>query len=437
MDLFQKFHGTTASRFSVGYNKQFITLTGFSTAETPTVLLLQKDGTPIVFDKNTFFSISILGVGQNNLALKLTGSFIEESNSFGFVKEVYVQSSEDINVTISINQANELEIACSSPLGEVNSWTAAMDMMFTNEIISVVSTEITQDVQPFTSYSEPSIIELSRTLISTAVAVNQDANSINYTTTTDIELQTTVIETVVTETTPITHTYYSDGYVTHERGITASVTTTNPIITTAIIKEVETTTSFESTPANDTSSITLVDGVWKKKYNGYFGDSNTYSGATSDQLVAYDVASLDAYAINSRLPTVQEADLVLDDSYYYTQSNNNKTVLIKGYFKAPLTGDVTLYIKSDDASYLWFGENSKASNLNLTNASVKNPGYHGPIEKSGTFTVIEGRYYPFTILYGNGPIGNGTLQVGFSYETLTKTNDFTNIAFYNSSTSGH
>ena len=437
MDLFQKFHGTTASRFSVGYNKQFITLTGFSTAETPTIALLQDDGSPILFDKNIFFTVSILGVGAGSLALKFTGSFIANTSAFGTIKEVYVQSDELLDATIQLNESNELEISCAGFVGENMSWTASVDLIFTDEIITLAYTDVTNDVQTFTSYSEPTVIEISRTPISKTQTVDSATNTIAVTTTTDIVLETTVIKTVITETTPITHYHYSDGYVTHERGTTNSSTVTTPIVTTDTIREVDTGYLSETIPAVDVSSLTLSAGVWKKKYNGYFGDPTYYPGATADQILAYDVTAFQTYSINSRLPVSQEADAILDDSYYSTQGNNNKTMLIKGYFKAPASGDFTIYVKSDDGSYMWLGSNATASNLNLTLATVKNGGYHGPIEKSGTFTMIEGRYYPLAVLFGNGPVGNGVLQVAYNSDNIAKTNDFTDVLFYNTATNGH
>ena len=437
MDLFQKLHGTTASRFSVGHNKQLITLTGSTTAEQSTISLVQKDGSPVVFDKNIFFTVLILGVGPNSLALKFTGSFIAGSSSFGTIKEVYVQTSDEIAAAISINESNELIISCTGVLGELISWTASIDLIFTDEIITLLYTDTTQDIQTFTSYGEPSIVELSRSLISSTQQVNTVTNVITVTTTTDIELETTVLKTVRTETTPITHTHYSDGYVTHERGTTVSDTVVTPIVTTEIVQEVDTSYLSETIPSVDVSAMALASGVWKKKYNGYFGDSTYLPGATAEQLLSYDVTYFDAFAINNRLPVSQEADSILDDSYYSTQGNNNKTMLIKGYFKAPASGDFTIYIKSDDGSYMWLGTNATASNLNLTLATVKNGGYHGPIEKSGTFTMIEGRYYPITVLFGNGPVGNGVLQVAYNSDTIAKTNDFTDVLFYNTATNGH
>lgn len=103
-----------------------------------------------------------------------------------------------------------------------------------------------------------------------------------------------------------------------------------------------------------------------------------------------------------------------------------------GYFKAPTTETYTFYTTSDDASMVWVGDVAK-SGWTLANAIVDNSGLHGSLEKSGTISLIAGKYYPLQVFFGE--MGTADVLI-FSYSTptITKTTDLTNLIYYNPDT---
>jgi hypothetical protein len=91
-----------------------------------------------------------------------------------------------------------------------------------------------------------------------------------------------------------------------------------------------------------------------------------------------------------------------------------------GYFLAPTTGTYTFYTASDDASYLWIGNNALNSNYAIANALVNNGGLHGVVEQSGTITLQANTFYALRIQFGeNG--GGDSMTVSFSGPGITKT----------------
>lgn len=128
----------------------------------------------------------------------------------------------------------------------------------------------------------------------------------------------------------------------------------------------------------------------------------------------------------------------IDDSYSQAQGQNNKSLIIKGYFKAPVNGVYRFRLISDDASYLWFGNNSFDGNRNINNAVVAVPGIHAPYPVEGSFTMTEDSYYPLTVEFGNGPDGEGVLI--FEYMppgSDTWTSDLSGKLFYDVESKGH
>lgn len=105
-----------------------------------------------------------------------------------------------------------------------------------------------------------------------------------------------------------------------------------------------------------------------------------------------------------------------------------------GYFKATTTETYTFYTTSDDASYVWIG-NDALSGFTVENATVNNGGQHGSIEKSGTVNLVAGNYYPIRIQYGDGAAAE-VLTVSFSTPTIGKTTNVTSNIFYNPQTNG-
>ena len=114
---------------------------------------------------------------------------------------------------------------------------------------------------------------------------------------------------------------------------------------------------------------------------------------------------------------------------------NNQSYELLGYFKPTTTETYTFYTTSDDASYLWIGDNARTG-FTTANATVDNGGTHGPQERSGTAALTAGVYYPIRIQVGNGPAGGGELSVAFSTPTISKTTTFTGLIFHDDDTLG-
>jgi hypothetical protein len=89
------------------------------------------------------------------------------------------------------------------------------------------------------------------------------------------------------------------------------------------------------------------------------------------------------------------------------------SVIFEGYFKPNVSGTWKFSTNSDDASYLWIGDNALPEKRTKDNALCKNGGGHG-MRNTGDIAVelVADRYYPIAITQGNwgGPHG---LEVSF------------------------
>lgn len=151
-------------------------------------------------------------------------------------------------------------------------------------------------------------------------------------------------------------------------------------------------------------------GLYTRGYTGYFNDVPTW--------FATAVETTHAVATSLEVPA------------YPTTSS----LQALGYFVPRTTETYTFYTTSDDASYLWIGP-SAVSGFTTGNAVVNNGGLHGGVERSGTIVLTAGVYYPIRIQFGNNAV-TGTLSVSFSTSTISKTNDFTDMIFYNADNNG-
>ena len=93
------------------------------------------------------------------------------------------------------------------------------------------------------------------------------------------------------------------------------------------------------------------------------------------------------------------------------------TWLFRGYFLANTTATNWRFrTNSDDASYVWIGSNSTATdvNLNTSNAVVNNGGVHSAQTRtSSDISLTDGILYPFAVVIGNNS-GPGNLTLSFS-----------------------
>ena len=149
----------------------------------------------------------------------------------------------------------------------------------------------------------------------------------------------------------------------------------------------------------------------------------TYSGYFADSVSFFATATATATLVQT---TVIEEPV--------TDAGSNFSMQWLGYFLPTTTETYTLFLSSDDASYLWIGSNA-ISGFTTANATVNNGGTHGNEERSGTAALTAGVYYPIRIQYGEQSGGD---VMSFNHETtsIVKTTNVTGKVFYNPVTNG-
>jgi hypothetical protein len=240
----------------------------------------------------------------------------------------------------------------------------------------------------------------------------------------------------------------------------------------------------------DVSGLTLAAGLYKKKYEGYFYDNddffntrlvssfaNEYQtanyrisnvGSSTEQdwyswgfipMSQYDatesialpfpsegkgIAYFGGFIDNPGTASVnpisvsEEVTSNINDNYYQSQGQNNKSLTIKGYFKPSVSGVYRFRLLSDDASYLWLGTNAFDGNRTMNNYVVALPGIHGPYYQMGQFTMSANLYYPLTVEFGNGPEGEGVLIFEYMPPNSNEyTSDLSGKLFYDTESKGH
>lgn len=153
----------------------------------------------------------------------------------------------------------------------------------------------------------------------------------------------------------------------------------------------------------------LRSGLFGRYFNNYFSDNmgNLTSPTNSDVRT-----QLSSYAVDT-----------------------TDTWLFRGYFLANTTAPNWQFrTNSDDASWLWIGSNSTATDTNLVtgNAVVDNGGIHvAQTRTSSNISLTDGVFYPFAVVVGNNS-GPGTLTVEFSSNGGTNwQSDGNGFYFYN------
>jgi hypothetical protein len=168
-----------------------------------------------------------------------------------------------------------------------------------------------------------------------------------------------------------------------------------------------------------TSFLPYVAGLFKTTYSGYFNDDvNFFATATPASIGGNPATSVQATFI---------FEPAQDDG-------SNFSCQWLGYFKPTTTEMYTFYTNSDDASYVWVGENA-ISGFTTGNVIVNNGGLHGMQEAYGGFILTAGNYYPIRIQFGELS-GGDEMSFSFSTPTINQTNDVTGLVFYNPSTNG-
>lgn len=117
------------------------------------------------------------------------------------------------------------------------------------------------------------------------------------------------------------------------------------------------------------------------------------------------------------------------------------TLLLVGFFLAPVTSTYTFYTTSDDASYLWL-ESNEPNNFtfpkllnpwtwSVDNAIVKNGGLHASATRySNPISLQAGTYYPIYMVYGQ-LYGGADFQVKVEEKGGLKMNIFDKNWFNN------
>lgn len=160
-------------------------------------------------------------------------------------------------------------------------------------------------------------------------------------------------------------------------------------------------------------------GIYRFTYSGYFGslvDAN-------DNVNWFDTATVSSSLIQSNVIS----DPATDDGEGFSRQ-------WLGYFVPSTTQTYTFFLQSDDASYLWVGNNA-VSSYTRANSIVNNGGLHGFVEQSGSISLTSGVYYPIRVQYGENT-GGDQLDFNYSTPTITKTTDLTGRIFYHPATRG-
>ena len=167
------------------------------------------------------------------------------------------------------------------------------------------------------------------------------------------------------------------------------------------------------------SPLSYIAGLYKRTYAGYHNENPSF----------FATATLTTYGANPA--TSVQTTAISEPS---SDDGSNFSVQWLGYFKPTTTETYTLYISSDDGSYLWIGANA-LSGFTTANANMNNGGAHGQIEVSTTVSLTAGVYYPIRMQFGEIS-GGDVFTFNYSTPTISKTTNVTGLVFYNPTTNG-
>ena len=160
-------------------------------------------------------------------------------------------------------------------------------------------------------------------------------------------------------------------------------------------------------------------GLYKTTYAGYHNETPSF----------FATATPTTYGTN---PATSVQTTAISEAG--TDDGSNFSCQWLGYFLPSTTETYTLFIASDDGSYLWIGANA-LTGFTTANATINNGGAHGTVEVSATVALTAGTYYPIRMQFGE--IGGGDVfTFNYSTATITKTTDVTGRVFYNPNTNG-
>ena len=159
--------------------------------------------------------------------------------------------------------------------------------------------------------------------------------------------------------------------------------------------------------------ITYANGLYGKRYFSYFDD---------------DVNWFNTAILHGDINQLTQIE-------YFTSDDDHYSWQWLGYFKPSSTENYTFYTTSDDASYVWIGDNALAG-FTINNANVNNGEEHGEEEvASSPISLTAGVYYPIRIQFGEFE-GGDIMSLSFEAPTITKTSQGLGYYYYNSATNG-
>lgn len=169
----------------------------------------------------------------------------------------------------------------------------------------------------------------------------------------------------------------------------------------------------------NTPPLTYTAGLYKRTFAGYHNETPSFFATATPATYGSNPAT------SVQITTISEPS---------SDDGSNFSVQWLGYFKPTTTETYTLFISSDDGSYLWIGANA-ISGFTTANANINNGGAHANQERSVTISLTAGVYYPIRMQFGE--IGGGDVfTFNYSTPTISKTTNVTGLVFYNSITNG-
>lgn len=166
-------------------------------------------------------------------------------------------------------------------------------------------------------------------------------------------------------------------------------------------------------------------GLYKTTYTGYFG--STTGGI--DNVNWFATATPQTFGANPA--TSVQTTIIQEPS---TNDGEQFSCQWLGYFKPTVTSTYVFYTSSDDASYVWIGNNA-ISGFSTANALVQNGGLHGTQQQNGVINLTADVYYPIRIQFGEYT-GGDVMTFSYSHLSQTQTTNVTGLVFYNPSTNG-
>jgi hypothetical protein len=169
--------------------------------------------------------------------------------------------------------------------------------------------------------------------------------------------------------------------------------------------------SFSITSA---SAVPTGNGLFRTQYNGYF------SGVPSwfDSATPLGPGTPNTGSINPG----------------FTSSVDLRSAQWLGYFTPTTTENYTFFAISDDAMWMWIGNDASSSyTTSSANIGTTSP---GPVYLTGSVvSLTSGSFYPMRIQWGENT-GGEYLTMSYSTATITKTENWSSNMYYNTSSNG-